>query len=120
VREVLVAHPLADVGLGHEHERGSERLARARQQDLVEIGERDDQPDVVLLDYCGERPDVARIVDARDERVAVGVVQRRRERVEVGRDRRRARLAECRDDVDPLPRAGEEDGAQRRPPSGLP
>jgi hypothetical protein len=74
----------------------------------------------VLLDERGERPDVARIVDARDERVAVGVVERRRERVEVGRDRRRARLAERGDDVDPLPRAGEEDGGQSRPPSGPP
>ena len=120
VSEVLVAHPLADLGLGDERQGGRELLPRARQQDLVEIGERDDQPDVVLGYERGQRSDVARVVDARDEGVLVGVVERRGERVDVGGDRRRARPPERRHDVDALSRAGEEDRGQRRPPSGLP
>ena len=76
---------------------------------LVEVGERDDQLDVVLGDERRERGDVARVVDARDERVVVGVVERRRERVDVGGDRGRAGPAEGRDDVDALAGAGEED-----------
>ncbi len=73
-----------------QHERRGEPVARAREHLLVEVGERDDQPDAVLGDECGERVDVARVVDPRDEGAAVGVVERRRERVEVGREGRRA------------------------------
>ena len=36
---------------------------RAREQELVEVGERDDELDVVLLDETRERRDVGRIFD---------------------------------------------------------
>ena len=114
VRLVLVAHRPADLGRRDEHERRRERVARLREEHLVEVGERDDQADVVLGDECRERGDVAGAVDARDERVVVGVVERGRERVGVGRDRRRAGAAEGRDDVHALPGAGEEDGGHGR------
>ena len=94
VRVVLVADRPADLRLGHEHERGRERVALRGEQDLVEVGQRHDQAHVVLGDQRGERRDVAGTVDASDERVMVGVVERRRERVEVGRDGRRAGPAE--------------------------
>ena len=80
---------------------------------MVEIGERDDQADVVLVDEPAQRGDVAGVVDPRHERMVVGVVERGRERVEVGRDGRRAGAPERRDDVDALPRAGEEDRSHR-------
>jgi hypothetical protein len=48
MRLVLVAHRPADLRLGHEHERRRERLARLRQQHLVEVGQRHDQLHVVL------------------------------------------------------------------------
>jgi len=81
---------------------------------MVEVGERDDQPGVVVVDEPRERGDVARVVDPRDERVLVGVIERRRERVGVGRDRRRACAPELGHDVDALARAGEEDGRHER------
>ena len=108
VSEVLVRHPLAGLRLRDEHERRRELVARAGEQRLVEIGQRHDQPHVVLGDERREGRDVAGVVHARDERMPVGVVERRRERIEVGRDRRRAGAAERRDDVDALARAGEE------------
>ena len=55
VGEVLVAHRLADLRLGHERQGGLEAAARAREQELVEVGERDDELDVVLLDELRER-----------------------------------------------------------------
>ena len=85
-------------------------VARLGEHEVVEVGQRDDQPHVVQLDEVAERADVAEVVDARHERAVVGVVERRRELVDVGRDRRRAGLAERGDDVDALPGAREEDG----------
>ena len=81
---------------------------------MVEIGERDDQPDVVLVDEPVQEGDVAGIVDPRRDRVVVGVPEGRRQRIEVGRDGRRAGARERRDDVDALPRAGEEDRSHGR------
>ena len=79
---------------------GAERVAALREQLVVEVGERDDQADVVGEHEVAERIEVAGVVDARHERVAVGVVERRRERVDVGGDRRRAgarrRRSRCR------------------------
>ena len=49
VREVLVAHLLDDVGRREEH-RSGDLVAGARQKQLVEVGQRDDQVDVVLGD----------------------------------------------------------------------
>ena len=114
VRLVLVAHRPADLRLGDEHERRRERVARLREQHLVEVGERDDQANVVLRDERGKRRDVAGAVDARDERQVVGVVERGRHRVGVGGDGRRTGPAEGRDDIHALPGAGEEDGGHGR------
>ena len=95
---------------GHEDDGRRQLSSQPRQDHMVEVGERDDQPDVVGVDEVAEGADVAVVVDARHERAAVGVVERRRERIDVGRDRRRARAAERGDDVDALPGAREEDG----------
>ena len=108
VGEVLVAHLLRHVRRRQE-ERCAELVTCAGEDQLVEIGERDDEVDAVLGDELRELRDVARIVDADDELVAVGVVERRRERVDVDGNGRRAGPAEGRDDVDALPCAGEED-----------
>ena len=109
MREVLVAHRPAHVRRRGEHERRRELVACRRDDLLVEVGERDDETDVVLRDEPGERRDIPGVVDAWDERAVVRVVQRRRERIEVGRDRGRAGASERADDVDALARAGEED-----------
>ena len=87
---------------------------------MVQIGERDDQADVVLVDESTDRVDVAGVDDPRCDRVVVRMPQGRRERVEVRGDRGGARTRESRDDVDALACAGEENRGQRRPPSGLP
>ena len=92
----------------------AERVARAREQLVVEVGQRHDQAHVVREHEVADRGEVAGVVDARHERVAVGVVERRRERVDVGRDRRRAGAPEGGDDVDALAGAGEEDGGHGR------
>ena len=110
VREVLVAHRATDRGRRREHERRRQRLPVRGDDLLVEVGQRDDEPDVVLGDERRERPDVARVVDAGDERHAVGVIEGGRKRVEVGGDGRRARTSEGAHDVDALSRAGEEHG----------
>ena len=89
---------------------GSSSPRALGEHQVVEVGERDDEPDVVLAATSSRSAgDVAGVVDARHERVAVGVVERGRERVDVGGDRRRAGPSEGGDDVDALPRAGEED-----------
>ena len=94
--------------VGDEHDGGRELGARPREDHVVEIGERDDQPHVVDGDEVAKGADVAEVVDPRHERAVVGVVERGRERVDVGRDRRRAGAAERRDDVDALAGAREE------------
>ncbi len=81
---------------------------------MVEVVQRHDEPDVVLADEVGEGVDVAGVGDARDDRLTVRVVQRRRERVRVGGERDAARSAKRADDVDALPRAGEEDDRHER------
>ncbi len=63
----------------------------------------------MLRDDVLDLRDVPGVVDADHELVEIGVVQRGRQRVDVDGDRRRAGPAEGRDDVDPLPCAGEED-----------
>jgi hypothetical protein len=110
VREVLVADAAAGLGVRQQHERGVERVAGRGERHVVEVGEGDDQPDVVLRDELRQPRDVARIADARHEGVSVGVVERGRERVEVGCDGRGAGAPEGFDDVHALPGAGEEDG----------
>ena len=92
---------------------------------MVEIGERDHETNVVLVDDVAERADVAEVVDRRHERVVIGVVERRRQAVQVRGDGRRARPAERGDDVDALPRAREENDSQlaervARSPGGSP
>lgn len=76
---------------------------------MVEVRQRDDEGDVVLRHECGEGGDVTRVVDTRRKGVLVRVVEGRGERIDVDGERARARAAERRDDVDALPRAGEED-----------
>src|SRR6476620_5688299 len=48
VGEILVAHRAADLRGGREHEGGLERGARRGDDLLVEVGERHDEPPVVL------------------------------------------------------------------------
>jgi hypothetical protein len=116
VREVLVAEALHGVGVRQQHE-GAELVAGAGEDRLVEIGERDDQANVVRVDEAPQRRHVIGVVDPWDELVAIGVVERRGERVRVGRDRRRARAAERADDVDALSGAREENRRHEREPS---
>src|SRR6266542_1782305 len=59
----------------------------AGEQTLVEVGERDDQADVVLLHELAQRRDVGRIVDPRRQHVEVGVIKGRREGARVHGDR---------------------------------
>ena len=108
MREVFVAHALGHVDR-REEEGGAELVACAREDQLVEVGERDDEVDAVLGDELRELGHVAGVVHADDELVAVGVVERRRERVDVHGNGRRAGPAEGRDDVHALPCTGEED-----------
>ena len=110
MREELVTHRTAHSGSRGEHERGRERVSRGGDDLLVEVGERNDEADVVLGDERPERADVARIVDSWHERAMVRVVEGRRERVEVGGDGGRARPPERAHDVDALAGASEEDG----------
>jgi hypothetical protein len=107
MREVLVAH-LGDDLRGRQEDGGTELVAGAGEGELIEVGQRDDEIDTVLLDEAGQRRDVLRVADARHELVPVGVVERGREAVDVGRDRRRAGPAEGGHDVDALPSAREE------------
>ena len=116
MREVLVAEPLDRVSVRQQDER-AELVARACEQRLVQIGERNEEIDAVLVDDAPQRPYVLRIVDARHEDVAVGVVERRRQRVDVRGDRRRACAAKGTDDVDALARAREEDRGHAVEPS---
>ncbi len=109
MREVLVAHLLDDVGRGQEHRHG-DVIPGSGEDQLVEVGQGNDQVDGVLGDESRELWDVARVVDASDELVPIRVVERGSERVDVDRERRRAGPAEGRDDVDALARACEEDG----------
>ena len=60
VRLELVRHARGGVGVGEEDERRREPLALAREHREVEIVERHDEADVVLLAERGERRDVAR------------------------------------------------------------
>ena len=76
---------------------------------MVEVVQRDDEPDVVLLDERRERRDVLGIRDERDDRLPVGVVEGRSERVGVDGERDRTGGAERVDDVDAQACAREED-----------
>jgi uncharacterized SAM-binding protein YcdF (DUF218 family) len=80
---------------------------------VVEIGQRNDERDVVHVHELAQRRDICAVVDARDERVRVGVVERRSKRVHVDSKCARTGAAECGDDVDPLAGAGEENSEQR-------
>ena len=110
VRQVLVAHRRADLGRRCEHDCRRERFPTRREDPLIEIGQRDDETDVVCGDEPGEGGDVPGVVDARHQRLVIGVVERRRERIDVGRDGGGARPPERGDDVDALAGAREENG----------
>jgi hypothetical protein len=107
VREVLVVRALHHLGRRQEDER-AELVVALGEHELVGVGQRDDEVDVVLGDELGERRDVGRVGDGGHERVAVGRVERRRERVDVHGDGGRAGSAEGADDVHAPPDAGEE------------
>ena len=57
------------LGVRQEHDR-AELLAVLREQELVEVGQRDDQLHVVLADQLLQRGEVARVVDPRHDRGA--------------------------------------------------
>ncbi len=109
MREVLVLEPLDDVSAREEDER-VELVAPACQRELVEVGERDDEPRLVLVDEPPKHGHVLGVVDARHQHVCVGVIERGRQRIDVGGDRSRTCTAESADDVDALSRTREEDG----------
>ena len=96
-------------GAGASTSAGASSCRRGRDDLLVEVGERHDEPHVVLGDEPRQRRDVARVVDARNEGPVMSVVERRRQGIEVGGDRGRARPSEGAHDVDALAGAGEED-----------
>jgi hypothetical protein len=81
---------------------------------VIEIVQRNDEPNVVLADEGCERRHVAGIRDPRDNRLAVGVVQRRRKRIGIDTERDGSGRSERLDDVDALARAGEQDHHERR------
>ena len=60
-------------GVGEKHDR-AERVALLGQQQLIEVGERDDEPNVLLADQLLQRGHVPGIVDPRHDRSHVGVV----------------------------------------------
>ena len=113
VRDVLVSGPPHDLGVGKKHDR-VQLVAPLGQQQLVEVGQRDHQPDVVNTDQLLERGQIAWIVDPRDDRMHVGVVDRGRELVGVDRERAGAGPAERGHDIHALPGAGEEDAGHGR------
>ncbi len=104
--ELVLAEP-DRVRPGQQHER-AELVAMLGEEAVVEVGERYDEPHVVQRDELAQRVEVAGVVDARDEGAAVGRVQGRSELVGVDGQRRRAGAGKGGDDVDSLPRAGEE------------
>ncbi len=110
VRGVLVLRTLDHLAGGEEDDRSVELGAVLREQNVIEVGQGDNEADVVRAHELAQRRQVAGVDDAGDDRVHVGVVERGRERVRVDRDRRRAGAAERRDDVDALAGAGEENG----------
>ena len=77
---------------------------------LVEIGQRHDQADVVLLDKRTQSRNVIRVVHPRDKRVLVGVVERRCKWVGVDCNGCGAGSAERAHDVHTLPGTCEENG----------
>ena len=77
-------------GPGQEHER-AEPVAVGGEHAVVEVRERDDQLDSVLLDECARARRRIRIADGRHGRADVGRVERGRELVQVDGDRGRAR-----------------------------
>ena len=107
--QVLVLETLDDLRVGEQHH-CSELLARACQRDLVEIGQRHDQADVVLLDERAQSRNVVRVVHPRDKGVLVGVVERRCERVGIRCNGCGAGSAERAHDVHALPGTREENG----------
>ena len=102
VRLELVRHARGGLGVREEHERRRELLALPRENREVEIVQRDDEADVVLLAQRRERGDVARVRDSGDDDAPVAVVERRRERIRVDPERDGAGGAERACDVDPL------------------
>ena len=83
-------------------------VAGTRQRDLIEICERNDQVDALLLDELAQSRDVSIVLDSRHERMQVGVVESGSERIDVRGNRDRTGLTERLDDVDALSRTREE------------
>ena len=108
VRQVLVAHRPAHLGCRGEHERGRQLLPGGRDDLLVEVGQRHDEPYVVIGDEPRQRLHVRGIVDPRDDGPVMSVVERRGQRVEIAGDGGRTRSPEGAHDVDALAGAGEE------------
>ena len=88
----------------------AEYVAGPGEDELIEIGQRDDEAYAVRLDELLQRRDVAGVVLERDERVLVAVVERGRVGAGVGSDRRGAGLAEGGNGVDAHADAREENG----------
>ena len=114
MREVLVGAAVDRLGLRHEHDGSAEDVAVLGEHEMIEIGERDDQPHLVEIDEVAERSDVAGVVDTGHDRSTIRVIERGRERIDVRGDRRRADGAKGGDDVDTLPGAREQNRGHER------
>ena len=107
VREVLVLEALDDFR-GRQKNECAHLVAGTRQRDLIEICERNDQVDALLLDELAQSRDVSIVLDSRHERMQVGVVESGSERIDVRGNRDRTGLTKRLDDVDALSRTREE------------
>ena len=85
------------------------RDPRVREHLDVEVGQRHDRADTVLLAQRAQRRDIRRVVDPRHRDADVGRVLRRRKRVRIRRHHQRM-LRERRDDVVALPHARQQHG----------
>ena len=110
----LVRHAPRRIRVGQEDERGRQSVAFAGENREVEVVQRDDETDVVLLSKRRQRGHIRRIGDPRDDDVPVAVIQSGRERIGVDTKRDGARGTERADDVDALPDRGEHDDHDAR------
>ena len=114
MRLELVRHAPRRIRVGQEDERGREPVAFAGEHREVEVVQRDDEADVVLLTERRRASARTRVGDPRDDDLPVAVVQSGRERVGVDAERDRARGAERAGDVDALADRGEHDDHDAR------
>ena len=109
VRQVLVPEPRDDLRVGQQEER-AELVPRLGEHHVVEVGQRDDDADVVLLHEPAQRRQIVVVFDPGHKCPVLRGVQRGSQCVDVRGNGRGACAVECVDDVDTLSCAREEDG----------